>query len=67
MKKLTTVNYGSQATKNSCSRIQLIGLTRYIKSDIEGEKGNNRIVNEVSVDKLRKQPGFVKDQQIGAG
>lgn len=50
-----------------CSRIQLIGLTRYIKSDVEGEKGKVCIVNEVSIDTLRKQPDFVKDQLIGAG
>ncbi|MDO7831668.1 hypothetical protein Q5E86_17800 [Providencia sp. CRE-138-0111] len=49
------------------SRIQLIGLTRYIKSEIEGEKGTVCIVDEVSIDTLRKQPDFVKDQLIGAG
>lgn len=50
-----------------CSRIQLIGLTRYVKSDIEGEKGKVCIVNEVSIDTLRKQPDFVKDHLIRAG
>lgn len=50
-----------------CSRIQLIGLTRYVKSDVEGEKGKVCIVNEVSIDTLRKQPDFVKDHLIRAG
>lgn len=50
-----------------CSRIQLIGLTRYVKSEIEGEKGTVKIVNEVSIDTLRKQPDFVKEHLIGAG
>ncbi|MBN7840626.1 hypothetical protein J0A78_02020 [Providencia rettgeri] len=50
-----------------CSRIQLIGLTRYVKSDVEGEKGKVCIVREVSIDTLRKQPDFVKDHLIGAG
>lgn len=50
-----------------CSRIQLIGLSRYIRSETGGEKGKVNIVSEVSIDTLRKQPDFVKELLIGAG
>ena len=49
------------------SRIQHVGIARYVKGTMPEEKGIVTVVTELSVDTLRSQPPFVKELLIKAG